>query len=214
MSIYKKDNLEEYLSEACSTNLDEKLLAFPEGFKAQHGFKYYTKRDLIRLTNKVAAYYAANGVPIRQAGDTPLKIAFLAYGTIEWAVSFFAVAKMGHSIVCLSSRLSEEYTRGLIAKSSPDMVVTDREVPLSERMKVIKMPTEEQIEQQPLKDELHLFCEPSVIRPSDILWYNHSSGSTSLPKLFPIPHSEWIQRLAAADKFVLPDQSVWVASAM
>jgi acyl-coenzyme A synthetase/AMP-(fatty) acid ligase len=213
MAFETSSNFAEYLETSFRDDLQRKIIAFPDGHQATSGFRYYTKKELVDLSHKAAAYLMSNGIPIRTAGEPPLRVTLLAYGTIEWVACFYAIVRMGHSIVNLSPRLPEDYVHGLLAKSKTDILVTDRLEQLSPKLHSIAMPSEAEILEQPLKPEAELFCPHTVIQPDDIFIVLHSSGSTSVPKLFPMKQREWLGRVANIRKILQPSMSAWNASA-
>ena len=210
----KTQNFAEYLELTLSKDSDFKVIAFPDGLYAQSGFKYYTKTDLLHLSDKIASYYINHGLLVRQQGERSLNVTLLAYGTIEWAASFFAIVRMGHTVVSLSSRLSEEYVNILLEKSKSDVLVTDRAVTLSKSMDTISLPNEAELEALPFPSRAQVTCDTKIISPDDVCYYLHSSGSTSMPKLFSVTHAEWLNRASRNVKMFPSEKSIWTASAL
>lgn len=193
------------------------VLAFPDGPQAQSGFKYYSQSDLDRLSKQAAAYYRSQGIQVRKRGEPPSRFTIFAYGTIEWAATFYALVRMGHTVVALSSRLSEEYIQGLLAKANADVLIHDRPVICKgdvASIKKVPLPTEQQLEALTPPSDTEVFCDLSIIDKEDICYSCHSSGSTSLPKLFPVSHGEWLSRMKRVEYIYLRTMRVWAASAM
>lgn len=122
---------------------------------------------------------------------------------------------MGHTVLTLSSRLSEDYVTQLLVKSQADVVVHDR--PFQRPAKHVKMfplAREDELVSGHKRPEMEVVCDPSVIRGDDVLFINHSSGSTSLPKLLPITNDIWMTRMRQLAVQYRPDRREWAASAL
>lgn len=215
MTDSKPKHFAEYLNQTLTSPETNSILALPEGHEAQAGFKHYTRQQIRRLCNQAATYLIKNGLHPRQRGERALIVTLLGYGTVEWAILFYAVSRMGHTVCSLSSRLSDQYVTGLLEKSKSDILIHDRQVTLpSNRPQLIVFPTLQQIREEVAGDEEKLICDSSAVDPEDTVQYSHSSGSTNLPKLFPVSHAEWLARLDIVNGVLPKEQSAWWASAM
>lgn len=122
---------------------------------------------------------------------------------------------MGHTVLTLSSRLSEDYITRLLEKSQADVVVHDRPfLRPAKHVRTFLLAGEEQLMASHKRPEMEVVCDPSVIRGDDVLFINHSSGSTSLPKLLPITNDIWMTRMRQFSQQYRDDRREWAASAL
>lgn len=122
---------------------------------------------------------------------------------------------MGHTLLSLSSRLSEDYATQLLEKSQADVIIHDRPfVQPTKYLRSIPLAGQEQLESVHIRPEMEIVCEPSVIEGNDVLFIHHSSGSTSLPKLLPVSNDIWVIKMRQFRKILHSTKRDWPASAM
>ncbi|KPI36809.1 uncharacterized protein AB675_11823 [Cyphellophora attinorum] len=85
---------------------------------------YATTADIAQWTRRAAAKYVAYGVTPRKEGEGPKVVGLWARGGREWAASFFAIVRMGHTVVIISPRLVDQYVLDLLERSGAEFVVS------------------------------------------------------------------------------------------
>lgn len=99
MAAADSSNLAEYFQRALTADNDHPVLAFPRKPEGFSDFRYYKIAELKTLVDGAAAWYIANGIKPRRAGERAKRIAVTARGDIDWCVTFFALARMGHTFL-------------------------------------------------------------------------------------------------------------------
>ena len=154
-------------------------------------FKYYSAHRLGELADNAATHLVMNGIPVRKAGEKPLTIGICAPSTISWTAACFGIFRMGHAVLILSSRLHDASVSALVAKSGCDALLHGSHRPqidAAQEVKMLELLSAEQLENVLVTDDVH--CNPKIINADeDLVFITHSSGSTSLPKLFPVTHA-------------------------
>ena len=117
---------------------------------------------------------------------------------------------MGHAVLILSSRLPDAAVSALVDKSGCDALLHGEHRPqidAAQEVKMLEMLSAEQLDRVLVTDDAR--CNPKIINlDEDVVFITHSSGSTSLPKLFPVTHAgtatklrpEWLATIAPRDK--------------
>lgn len=122
---------------------------------------------------------------------------------------------MGHTLLTLSSRLSDDYVTRLLEKGRADVIIHDRPfVQPTKPLKALPLARQDQLISVQIRPEKELICDPSVIKGDDTLFINHSSGSTSLPKLLPFSNDMWVTKITHYQTTFQDDHREWAASAM
>ena len=208
-------NLVEWLNERMSKASNGASLALPsDGYG---NFKYYSARELGELADKAATHLVMDGISVRKANEKPLIIGIYAPSTISWAASCFGILRMGHAVLVLSSRLPDASVSALVDKSGCDVLLHGARQPQLDAAQVVKMVkilSAELLEAVSLTDNVH--CDPNIINAdTDLVFITHSSGSTALPKLFPLTHAGAAFRLQPAWLAIMSpsDKRIYVASA-
>lgn len=214
MDSREAENFVEYINSAFARNDDRPALGFPERKDSYNGFKTWSPRELGMLADRAAAHYSAFGIKARRQGEPALLIAILAPADIEWAATFFAITRMGHAALLLSNRLPDDTVAALLKKANCRTIIHERNLQLG--MTVIAIPV---ISSERLAEEVepapHLVCDPSIIDPKvDLCHISHSSGSTGVPKLFPMTHEDTIIRVTRPNIFLKNAKVAYVASAL
>ena len=187
-AILDSHTLPEYLARALDEGDSLPVLAIPmpgEYARCQH----FSRRDLAQLSIKAAMFYISQGVKPRGDED-PHVCAIFAPGTIEWVVTFFALARLGYTVFALSPQLSREALASLLALSGAEFLIGDS-LPTEESTistHWIPMVTSTQLEAQAPSGTPFQSCIWPVDPVNRNALITHSSGSTGLPKLLPRSH--------------------------
>ena len=206
-------NLAEYINRAVSKGHNRPVLGFPAWPDAYNGFKTWSAQDLGTLADRSATFYAAYGLKARQKGESPLLVAIFAPGTIEWAATFFALARMGHAVLVLSSRLPDDVVAALLQKAGCRTIIHERHLELGMPVVSIPMISSTRLSQNARVDG-QIVCDVSVIDvEADVCHVCHSSGSTGIPKLFPLTHQETTEKIRNGAA-MWTSKGGWVASAL
>lgn len=216
MSDNKIHTLAEYINRELSRPPDGAVLALPSKPDGYANFRHYSVTELRHFADKAAEHLIAHGVPVRQQGQPPLTVGIFAAGTISWAASCYAILRMGHTVLVLSSRLTDDAVSTLLEKAHGDAVLFGSRKPelqTTKAVRAIPISTAEQLETE--LQSTNLQCQNGVINPKqDVATIVHSSGSTSLPKLLPRTHETVTGELTGTLASLWSGEiRVWIASA-
>ena len=192
-------NFAEYVNLALARNDDSPAVGFPERKDSYNGFKTWSTRGLEMLADQAALYYSAFGLKARRKGEPPLLIAILAPAAIEWAATFFAITRMGHATLLLSNRLPDDTIAALLKKADCGTIIHERKLQLGTNVVAVPIISSERLVEE-VEAVSGLVCDPSIIDAKvDLCHICHSSGSTGIPKLFPLTHEDTMTKVARPD---------------
>lgn len=123
---------------------------------------------------------------------------------------------MGHSVLVLASRISGEVVDALMKKGNGDFVIhdEDRSANILSPEQGIPIVTRDQLNSSTTTPPQPL-CESGAIDPDkDVATITHSSGSTGIPKLFPVCHGESVEKCRVLKAFIIAGGREWIASAV
>jgi acyl-coenzyme A synthetase/AMP-(fatty) acid ligase len=201
------------------------LLCFPRTERGVVDFEEFTGKDIDRFVDHAAKYYKECGVQpvgsrrpmssinypanlmtqIESSHQMPRVIAILASTDLAYIVTFFALARLGYTILCLSPRLTPIACANLIEETSAFAVVRGKTAQLAnlvsqtqelQPVKVIKLVGREDFDKS-LSDQPRLQRD-NIDREAETNWtlaILHSSGSTGLPKPISLTHKRLMMKL-------------------
>ncbi|WPG97699.1 acetyl-CoA synthetase-like protein [Acrodontium crateriforme] len=156
----------------------------------------YTPKQLDAFADNATFYYETL-VPRRSSSDEPVQvIGLLGPSNLDYFVAMLALTRLGHTVLFLSTRISEEaHVSLLTGTKATTMLVDEMFRPMSEKvlrhipsLKVGGIGGEDKyksaVDHRPIISQLDATRETR-----NVAWIIHSSGSTSLPKPIFITHS-------------------------
>ncbi len=207
-------NFTEYVNLAVAKEDDRPVLGFPKVSDAYGGFKTWSPRGLGTLAGRAAAHYSAYGLKARRTGEPPLVVAILAPATLEWAATFFAIIRMGHTVLVLSTRLADDTVTALLEKADCRAIIHERNLQLGTSVTAMPIVSSERLSEE-LEISQDLVCDPSVIdAQGDLCYICHSSGSTGVPKLFPLTHEDTMGKVVRPPTLLRSPKVAYIASAL
>ncbi|KAI9685149.1 MAG: putative NRPS-like protein biosynthetic cluster [Bathelium mastoideum] len=170
---------------AVEPGCDESIFAY-----ASIGIEYedYTPEQLNQFATKAASIYGSF-LPPRRTLDYPVHVvALLGTSHLGYLATLLGVSKLGHTVLFLSTRLSEEAYISLLTATNATTLLIDpayqwvadaahSKVPELTAHPVCTFSQLEALSSAPSRTDVTGVCEPS-----QVAWIIHSSGSTSLPK--------------------------------
>ena len=172
-------------SRAVEPGCNESIVAY-----ASSGTEYvdYTPKQINDFALKAANFYAAD-IPRRWNSDSPSQvIALLGTSRIEYLATLLGISKLGHTVLFLSTRISEEAYTSLLANTDARTILVDPAYAEVARAVQSKLPTLRicsicsQSQLQAASSESLGTSLNGFLEQSKTAWIIHSSGSTSLPK--------------------------------
>ncbi|KAF2230873.1 acetyl-CoA synthetase-like protein [Viridothelium virens] len=170
---------------AVGPGCDDPIFAY-----ASSGTEYmdYTPKQLNEFAIKAANFYATDIVPRQTSGSPVEVIALLGTSRLEYLATLLGISKLGHTVLFLSTRISEEAYTSLLTVTNATTILIDPAYAKVAAAVKSKLPD---LEVRPLCTEPQLLAASSYplqvcldrdIEQSKVAWIIHSSGSTSLPK--------------------------------
>ncbi|MCJ1478790.1 hypothetical protein MMC13_007474 [Lambiella insularis] len=203
--------LPEYFSHLKKFTSSRSVLAFPRTYA---DFTYFTPQQVSQSSDQAAAAYCKRGL-YREDGKGSSVIGIFAKGGIEWMISFVALVKLGHTVLCLSPRLSTEAISALTTESGCKTLVYGT-LPKGHSAipchKIAMLAEEDLWPLAPPVDHKPLTPQPTSPE-TDVAVILHSSGSTGLPKLVPKTQFD-IMRLMKFFIMRQREKSIYVASGL
>lgn len=184
--------VDELMRSRARTDPDLPLISYPSS-----GIEYvdYTPRQLDIFAHRVAQKYQTL-IPQRQTStEKPAVIGLLGPSNLEYLVTMLALSKLGHTVMFMSTRISQEAHASLLKTTgSRHMVVDQSFAEMAAALQRDNMPdlkvipiAGEDIYSHPINDadavntRMDQALDPEL-EQSHVAWIIHSSGSTGLPK--------------------------------
>lgn len=161
-------------------------------------FEEYTVSQINNFAYRAAKKYSKAILPRTKSSSPPRTVALLGVSNLDYAVSMFALSKLGWTILFLSTRISDAAYKHLFAKTNcSDIIVqasfektiarikNDFPLPLNVfpmAGKDIYDPIGTRDEQIPVEETAFDQGFDHIQETQKTLWIIHSSGSTGLPK--------------------------------
>lgn len=198
--------IDELVRQRAALGSAQPVISYP---KTGTDYVDYPLRQLDIFAFRVAKVLAKRIPPRSSSSETPAVIALLGPSDLDYLVMLLALAKLGHSGLLLSTRLSNEaYVSLLERTNSHHLFVHDSFKSTAEDLQALvsglqtaQIPTEENYN-YPISSEVEVdtnlvpHLDP-VKESKHISWIIHSSGSTGLPKPIFQTHGAAIKNYAS-----------------
>ncbi|KAF2101646.1 NRPS-like enzyme [Rhizodiscina lignyota] len=184
------DTIDDLLRQRAQEPLaDEPIVAYPS---CGTDYAFYTPRQLDTLVEQAAVHYA-QFVPQRLSSADPVQvIGLLGPSSFDYLITLLAVSRLGHSVLFLSTRISENAYVNLIEETKASTLLIHPN--FREVSKKVQKRTKVHV--QPIcgweDDDAPALSNPAKRLPTNhldgsleadhVCWIIHSSGSTGLPK--------------------------------
>ena len=171
---------------------DRPILYYPSSSTKYIG---YSPSDIYHLVNKAATYYSDVIPPRTSSNDAPKVVALLGRSTLEYFITLLSISRLGHALLFLSPRISEEAHISLINVTKACCLLVDD---VSQEMSTKLQHQLPHIQIGRIASRFEYANLPNFVRSGSLdlakesqklAWIIHSSGSTSLPKPTWISHS-------------------------
>ena len=180
---------------------DKPILYYPSAGTEYVG---YSPKELYQLASKAATYYSAFIPPRTSSEDPTLVVALLGRSTLDYFITLLGISRLGHGLLFLSPRISEEAHVSLVRGSAAthllvDAGFQDMSARISHHLPHLQTGT---IASQPEYTALSPYVPSKNLDPTkqsqNLAWIIHSSGSTSLPKPIRSTHSSALGNFKSA----------------
>ncbi|KAF4126163.1 Acyl-CoA synthetase (AMP-forming)/AMP-acid ligase II [Geosmithia morbida] len=152
----------------------------------------YTLRQLDVFAYRAAMFYKQS-IPTRQTSDEkPQTVAILGPSNLEYLVTLMALSKLGHTVLFLSTRISQEAIENLVMLTGARFLVADErfnDVTRDTRASIPSLQTMRMVSRSAFEFEIEAYADTKMDyhldaerETSNLVFIIHSSGSTGLPK--------------------------------
>ncbi|PYI05408.1 putative NRPS-like enzyme [Aspergillus sclerotiicarbonarius CBS 121057] len=187
--------IDELVRQRASLGSSQPIISYP-----QTGIEYvdYPLHQLDVFAFRVSKVIADRIPPRTSSAETPKVIALLGPSDLNYLVMLLSLAKLGHSGLLLSTRISVDAYVSLLERTESRHILIhssfrDTALDIKKRVPdliIDEIPTEESYH-YPITEDIDTnlvpYLDPAV-ESKHIAWIIHSSGSTGLPK--PIFHTQ------------------------
>lgn len=212
------DNLPDYFRAVGKASPSRPVLGFQDpNSESGAGFRLYTAVEILDLANVAQRYYDTTRIQLPSTtngeSDDPVA-AIAAYGNVNWAATFIALVRLGFTVLVLSPRLSNEALEALLRKTNTTTFVYGDHIEpnLFQDFNATPIISIEELEKGLDFQNLESFPGKQLVAKTGFIW--HSSGTTGLPKTFPISQTVAVARVKSAKNTVAQDQSMWITSSL
>jgi len=184
--LYSIDQL--IRSRAHDENADAPIVAYPS---SSNEYIYYSPKQLDAFASRVARHYA-RWIPQRQTSSDPVQvIGLLGPSDFEYLVTLLAISRLGHTVMFLSTRISEEAYLGLLRTTAATTLLVSRPfestaAKIATRHPLAVLPVCSRSDYDGPATSCESTLDSTNLSPEEetknIAWIIHSSGSTGLPK--------------------------------
>lgn len=164
---------------------DAPIIAYPE-----QGTSYndYTPYQLDRFVERAASFYAT-AIAQRRTSDDPVQvIGLLGPSDFSYLVAFLAISRLGHSVLLLSTRITDEAHESLLSTTKATVLIYNEAFETTASALMSQKPG---LQIMQICDTTALPTTSKNLKPAsldasresqNISFIIHSSGSTGLPK--------------------------------
>ncbi|KUL86230.1 hypothetical protein ZTR_08387 [Talaromyces verruculosus] len=187
---------------ASEPEADEPIIAYPNN---DIDYIYYTPRQLNDLVEQVAVHYS-KFIPQRISSSDPVQVVgLLGPSDLDYLITLLAVTRLGHTVLFLSTRISEDAVVSLIQATKATTLL------FNESYRALAAGVQERIGAStgliysPNNDSPSTSVEKQRLPPhhldgtsenKHVCWIIHSSGSTGHPKPIFQTHSGALRNYA------------------
>lgn len=175
--------VDDLLRRRARANPDRVIMSYPRS-----GVNYvdYTMRQLDVFAYRVARWYQQS-IPSRQSSDAkPLTVAILGPSNLEYLITMLALSKLGHTVLFLSTRISQEAIENLMTLTGAQFLIADERFMSVARNTEVSLPSVQAMElvSRPVFEfEIEAHADTSMTHhldldkeASNLVFIVHSSG--------------------------------------
>ncbi|KAI2635716.1 acetyl-CoA synthetase-like protein [Hypomontagnella submonticulosa] len=163
------------------------ILGYPRYDDSVDDFEQFTGQQLDRFVDATCKHYLASGLK----ANTNEAVGILAASNVDFIVTFFALSRLGYSVLCLSLRIAPVAVVNLLKQTGCRTIVHG----YSQQVESTILAASQDLPIRTLRvPERRVYDVPSLSEPRFVRQYDreserdkialimHSSGSTGLPK--------------------------------
>lgn len=191
--------LAKYISNFADWPYQVPILAVPR--KSYADFEQFTAREINNLADKAAGQLVSQG--LRQLPEREcVTVTMLGVGNTVYAATMLALTKLGYTVFLMSPRLSSSTIAALLTKANSNIMVHAADMTSKmesvkglQTLRTILLISHEELESMAQSIQPMVYNTEHWIKSSKTAIIFHSSGSTGVPKIFPISQDTFMARL-------------------
>ena len=200
------ETIADYICKCARRENQVPAIAFPRHGDGYGDFETFTAREINDLADRAAMLLIRQGLT-QLSEEKAVTVTLLGQGDPQYAAACLALAKLGYTVFLMSPRLSASAIAALLAKAECRLIMFTENM----KAKIGEVQTLRDIKALPMATRAELNFDGAVFQPSNydttswshsskiaLIW--HSSGSTGIPKIFPLTQRDIITRLRSAVK--------------
>ncbi|KAI0185904.1 putative NRPS-like enzyme [Xylaria flabelliformis] len=170
------------------------ILAYPKRADSAGEYEKFTGQQLNRFVDGAVKYFLACG--LKQ--NTHEVVGILAPSNLDFVVTFFALSRLGYTVLCLSLRipdvaigelLKQAQCHIIIRAGSPSIVANIEVARQGWHLNDMSIPSREHYDRKDLLNDKPFVRAYVATQERDrVALIMHSSGSTGLPKIVALTH--------------------------
>ncbi|KAI1126135.1 hypothetical protein F5Y10DRAFT_293994 [Nemania abortiva] len=186
--------IDDIIRHRAADNPPSPILAYPRTAQSVDDYEKFTGKQLDQFVDGAVKYFLSRGLK----PNTHEVAAILASSNVDFIVTFFALSRLGYTVLCLSLRLPDVAIVNLLKQAQCHIIIRDESPFVATNVGTVQkvwdlndlpIPTRE------LYDRGDSSHEQPFVRPYDaaqerdrVALLMHSSGSTGLPKIVTLTH--------------------------
>ncbi|EXJ82474.1 hypothetical protein A1O3_06287 [Capronia epimyces CBS 606.96] len=198
-TLYTVDDL--LRARASGETAHQPIVAYPS---SGIDYVYYTPYQLHALVEATAIHYAKNVPPRRSSADAVQVVGLLGLSDFEYLITLLAISRLGHTVLLLSTRITEEAHVSLLQNTRATFIITSssfaavgKKVAVQTGVSQLSMASLPSVNiAETSKARLPAADLHGPTENNHCAWIIHSSGSTGLPKPIYQTHSSALTNFA------------------
>ncbi|KAI1154384.1 hypothetical protein F4825DRAFT_472375 [Nemania diffusa] len=186
--------IDDIIRHRAADNPPTPILAYPRTARGVDDYEKFTGKQLNRFVDSGVKYFLSQGLK----SNTHEVAAILASSNVDFLVTFFALSRLGYTVLCLSLRIPEVAIVELLKQAQCHTIIREESPFVTAKVEAVRKVwhlDELPIPNRPHYDRGDAPHEQPFIRAYDaaqerdrVALIMHSSGSTGLPKVVALTH--------------------------
>ncbi|KAJ8113813.1 hypothetical protein ONZ43_g5059 [Nemania bipapillata] len=186
--------IDDIIRHRAADNPPAPILAYPRTPRSVDDYEKFTGKQLNQFVDGAVKYFLSHGL----RPNTHEVVAILASSNVDFIVTFFALSRLGYTVLCLSLRipdvaivelLKQAQCHTIVREESPFVAANIEAVQKIWHLNELSIPKRVYYDREDLVHEQPFVRDYDAAQERDrVALIMHSSGSTGLPKVVSLTH--------------------------